>query len=168
MTWKSSASHLKNIMYISKDPTLSTNGQLSQSARLCKVCEFNINNSYFIVISLEGSSEVENSDLITNTLNNNSLSVVGYFEFDKQRYAIAHIQGALKKSDSALTNLLTERESQIVTLVASGQSNKQVASQLHISEFTVSAHLRRIFIKLNVDSRTAMAYKCASLINQQM
>ncbi|MEH2070356.1 MAG: LuxR C-terminal-related transcriptional regulator [Nostoc sp.] len=43
---------------------------------------------------------------------------------------------------------------------------QKVANQLQISEWTVSAHLRRIFIKLKVDSRSAMVYRCASLINR--
>lgn len=62
--------------------------------------------------------------------------------------------------------LLTERELQIATLVASGWSNKQIAPYLGISQWTVSAHLRRIFIKLNVNSRAAMIYQCATLIKQ--
>lgn len=46
------------------------------------------------------------------------------------------------------TDILTKRELQIVMLVAEGQANKQVANQLHISEWTVATHLRRIFAKL--------------------
>jgi DNA-binding CsgD family transcriptional regulator len=144
------------------------NSQLSQATNLCKVNEFYIENSCLTVISLEDFPEHEDSDTVANTLNNNLLLVLGYFEFDKKRYAVIYIPDALEKPSIALTSLLTERELQIATLIASGQSNKQVANQLHISEWTVSAHLRRIFIKLNVDSRTAMVYKCASLINQRM
>ncbi len=72
-----------------------------------------------------------------------------------------------------ISTLLTERELQIATLVAQGRPNKQIAHQLHISEWTVSTHLRRIFVKLGVDSRAAMVYsraamvyRCASLIQQ--
>jgi DNA-binding CsgD family transcriptional regulator len=61
--------------------------------------------------------------------------------------------------------LLTERELQIVRLVAMGRPNKQIASRLRISEWTVSTHLRRIFAKLGVDSRAAMVYQCASIID---
>jgi len=58
----------------------------------------------------------------------------------------------------------TERELRIATLVAMGRLNKQIADQLHISEWTVSTHLRRIFAKLGVRSRAAMVYRCAPLI----
>lgn len=62
------------------------------------------------------------------------------------------------------TDILTKRELQIVMLVAEGQANKQVANQLHISEWTVATHLRRIFAKLGVNNRAAMVYRCTKLI----
>ncbi|MGQ9871346.1 response regulator transcription factor [Leptodesmis sp.] len=49
-------------------------------------------------------------------------------------------------------------------MVAQEQPNKQIAKHLRISEWTVATYLRRIFAKLNVDSRAAMVYRCASLI----
>lgn len=62
------------------------------------------------------------------------------------------------------TDILTKRELQIVMLLAEGQANKQVANQLHISEWTVATHLRRIFAKLGVNNRAAMVYRCTKLI----
>jgi DNA-binding NarL/FixJ family response regulator len=49
---------------------------------------------------------------------------------------------------------LTERELRVLDLVAQGQSNKQIASQLHVAEETVKAYLRTIFSKLGVSDRT--------------
>lgn len=51
-----------------------------------------------------------------------------------------------------VTNL-TERESQVLKLVASGLSNKVVAHQLNLSEHTVKLHLHRIFSKIGVRNR---------------
>ena len=59
---------------------------------------------------------------------------------------------------------LTERELQVVKLVAHGHPNKQIARKLQISEWTVSTHIRRVFAKLGVDSRAAMVYQCAFLL----
>jgi DNA-binding CsgD family transcriptional regulator len=59
-----------------------------------------------------------------------------------------------------LGELLTPRELQVAALVAMGRANKQIASELGISEWTVSTHLRRIFSKLGVDSRAAMVAQC--------
>ncbi len=49
---------------------------------------------------------------------------------------------------------LSAREVEILRLVATGASNKQVAQQLTISQNTVKVHLRNIFAKINVTSRT--------------
>jgi DNA-binding CsgD family transcriptional regulator len=65
-----------------------------------------------------------------------------------------------------LTERLTGRELQIAMLVALGHPTKRIAFKLCISEWTVSAHLRRIFLKLGVDSRAAMVYCCAPLIQR--
>jgi DNA-binding NarL/FixJ family response regulator len=56
--------------------------------------------------------------------------------------------------------VLTSREMEIAKLVAKGRANKQIAAELEISEWTVSTHLRRIFAKLDVDTRAAMVVKC--------
>ena len=49
---------------------------------------------------------------------------------------------------------LTGRELEVLTLLARGKSNKEIGANLYISETTVKAHLRSIFAKLNVLSRT--------------
>jgi DNA-binding NarL/FixJ family response regulator len=49
---------------------------------------------------------------------------------------------------------LTEREISILRLVAIGKANKQVASELGLSEETIKGHLKSIFIKLDVTDRT--------------
>jgi DNA-binding NarL/FixJ family response regulator len=49
---------------------------------------------------------------------------------------------------------LTERELAVLQALATGQSNKTIGRSLFISETTVKAHLKSIFTKLNVLSRT--------------
>jgi NarL family two-component system response regulator LiaR len=50
--------------------------------------------------------------------------------------------------------LLTDRETEVLQLLARGRSNPQMASELNLSRRTVQSHLRNIFNKLEVDSRT--------------
>ncbi|MGB9011802.1 MAG: LuxR C-terminal-related transcriptional regulator [Aeromicrobium sp.] len=52
---------------------------------------------------------------------------------------------------------LTDREAEVLTKVAAGATNRQVAVALVISEKTVSRHLTNIFTKINVGTRTAAA-----------
>ncbi|MEU4668740.1 LuxR family transcriptional regulator [Amycolatopsis sp. NPDC023774] len=52
---------------------------------------------------------------------------------------------------------LTERELQVLALVAEGLSNRQIAARLVISEHTVRRHLQNVFAKLGVPSRAAAA-----------
>jgi DNA-binding CsgD family transcriptional regulator len=53
------------------------------------------------------------------------------------------------------THGLTPRELEVLRLVAAGNSNREIASKLIISEHTVARHLQNIFAKLGVSSRTA-------------
>jgi DNA-binding CsgD family transcriptional regulator len=50
---------------------------------------------------------------------------------------------------------LTEREADVLQLVASGRTNKDIAGTLFISERTVARHLSNIFAKIGVSSRSA-------------
>ena len=51
---------------------------------------------------------------------------------------------------------LTDREWEVVQQVRLGHSNKEIASELHVSRHTVSNHLRAVFRKLGVGSRTEL------------
>jgi DNA-binding CsgD family transcriptional regulator len=64
---------------------------------------------------------------------------------------------ALRLRRPAPMSLLSPREQEIARMVAQGYANKTIASVLEISSWTVASHLRRIFVKLQVSSRAAMA-----------
>ena len=57
------------------------------------------------------------------------------------------------------SEILSERESEILNLVAMGMSNKEIAEKLVLSERTIKAHLTNIFNKLNVASRSEAIVK---------
>ncbi|MDQ5833410.1 MAG: response regulator transcription factor, partial [Actinomycetota bacterium] len=52
---------------------------------------------------------------------------------------------------------LTEREQQVLALVARGATNREVGVELHMAEKTASVHVSRILAKLDVRSRTEAA-----------
>jgi len=61
---------------------------------------------------------------------------------------------AMKLANGLSNDSLTGRELEVLQLLARGKSNKEIGSSLYISETTVKSHLRSIFSKLNVLSRT--------------
>jgi DNA-binding NarL/FixJ family response regulator len=54
---------------------------------------------------------------------------------------------------------LSARESEILSLLSEGMSNKEIGSRLSISAQTVRSHLMKIFTKLHVHCRTEAAAK---------
>ncbi|MFI7067047.1 response regulator [Kribbella sp. NPDC050124] len=50
---------------------------------------------------------------------------------------------------------LTDREVEILGLLATGQSNRELAKRLFVSEATIKSHLSHIYTKLEVDTRAA-------------
>ena len=65
------------------------------------------------------------------------------------------------REGSAITErgltLLTERERQIMHLVSVGLSNKEIGRRLNTADGTIKVHLHRIFQKLDISNRTALA-----------
>jgi len=61
---------------------------------------------------------------------------------------------AAKLAESMSSEPLTGRELDVLNLLEDGKSNKEIGSHLYITETTVKSHLRSIFSKLNVLSRT--------------
>jgi len=58
--------------------------------------------------------------------------------------------------DSVATGSLTNKEREVVITVSQGLTNKEIASQLFVSEQTVKTHINSIFKKLNLARRTQL------------
>ncbi len=58
---------------------------------------------------------------------------------------------------------LTARERDVLRLLAAGLKNAQIAQELYVTEQTVKFHVRNIFRKLGVETRTQAAYQAARL-----
>jgi DNA-binding NarL/FixJ family response regulator len=67
---------------------------------------------------------------------------------------ILHADVAAELATHAADDALSEREIEVLSLIAAGNSNKLVADQLAISEDTVKGHVKSILSKLGVNDRT--------------
>jgi DNA-binding NarL/FixJ family response regulator len=63
--------------------------------------------------------------------------------------------GAVPSQAAPPGGALTERETEVVLLMAQGLSNRQIAGQLFVTEATVKTHVNNVFTKLDVSDRAA-------------
>ena len=71
----------------------------------------------------------------------------------RERRAGSRVRGVLNH-DVSSAPVLTQREREILALLADGLGNKQIAARLGISTNTVKTHLELLFDKLDVSTRT--------------
>lgn len=163
-------------------PVASASSLLAQVSREAVVGSFQMADNHFLIVAISQLAQSAASGQAKALMQ--CQDVAGQFEEKNQKYLIVKANQAARQTDTEPTEpalaaepiqaqldvvqCLTERELQIAALIAHGWSNKQTAAHLAISEWTVATHLRRIFMKLQVDSRAAMVYKCAGLIQQQL
>jgi DNA-binding NarL/FixJ family response regulator len=76
------------------------------------------------------------------------------------------MDGAVSENGEAThrpTSALTQRETDILALLAEGKSNRDISRALYLSEKTVKAHLAAIFRKLGVSNRTQAAMAAVAM-----
>ena len=70
--------------------------------------------------------------------------------------------GAVQPS-GRVSDPLTARERDVLAMISQGLSNKRVARALEISPETVKSHVKHIFLKLEVSTRTEAVFRALSL-----
>jgi DNA-binding NarL/FixJ family response regulator len=77
--------------------------------------------------------------------------------------AFARLTAPTAGADDSIVEPLSERELEILRLVASGQSNREIAGTLFLAEGTVKNHVSNILGKLKVRDRTQAAFKAKEI-----
>lgn len=67
------------------------------------------------------------------------------------------------KKVKSVNNEITPKESVVLELLTKGLNNKEIANELNITEVTVKTHLRNIYKKFNVNSRTQLVLMAMQL-----
>ena len=63
----------------------------------------------------------------------------------------------MRRRQPSAASELTHQELEVARLVAQGLSNREAAARLFVSQRTVEFHLRNVFTKLGISSRTKLA-----------
>ena len=79
------------------------------------------------------------------------------------RLMLQRISNESKDVERDLPEALTERQVKILKLVSQGFSSKEIAEKLDISYYTVTTHVKNIYTKLQVNSRTEALHEAMKL-----
>lgn len=163
-------------------PKLPDTAQLQQQLHIARTCNASIHLSELLIAVavleeveqactslLEASQLIEQSGacqilldypaqgLLCNQLNICSAqSTLTRNQREKLSALLGMIQGEVQNLTDP-TDELTSKELQILNLVADGLSNKEIAKQLGVTPETIKSHMKNIFFKLGVSSRTQAA-----------
>jgi DNA-binding NarL/FixJ family response regulator len=66
-------------------------------------------------------------------------------------------EAAAEVAEHAIDDALTPREIDVLRLIAAGKANKEIGTQLSLTEVTVKSHVKNIFAKLGANDRTHAA-----------
>jgi len=90
------------------------------------------------------------------------LATIRTVQRDANRIILSVSRDTLESLEGRNEELLSTRELEVLTLVAEGMSNAQIARRLYIAEGTVKRHLTNIYAKLGVVSRIDAVNKAIS------
>jgi DNA-binding CsgD family transcriptional regulator len=81
----------------------------------------------------------------------------------RSRWDARYAGGRSAQPSSRVSDTLTARERDVLAMISQGFSNKRTARALEISPETVKSHVKRIFVKLAVTTRSEAVFRAGSL-----
>jgi two-component system nitrate/nitrite response regulator NarP len=81
--------------------------------------------------------------------------------FDRGAFKQILVEASQKQKDTSILNTLTNREKEVLECLAKGFTNKEIAAALIITPNTVKRHLKAIFEKMDIHTRSAAASMAA-------
>lgn len=83
--------------------------------------------------------------------------------FDRKSFLLTVENARSQAAEDPILNSLTEREREVLALLARGLTNKEIARELTITTNTVKRHLKSLFVKMEVNTRSAASAKAISM-----
>lgn len=83
--------------------------------------------------------------------------------FDRKSFLQTVRSAAQRAAEDPVLQSLTDREREVLVLLARGMTNKEIAKELTITPNTVKRHLKSLFAKLDVNTRSAASAKAISM-----
>ncbi len=83
--------------------------------------------------------------------------------FDRKSFSRTIESALVGGQEDPVLRTLTDREREVLVLLARGLTNKEIASQLTITSNTVKRHIKSLFMKLDVNTRSAASAKAISM-----
>jgi DNA-binding CsgD family transcriptional regulator len=139
------------------------------------VCvEFEIDDEKCRIVCIDGPVGNGSRRISTSANGSPASEEIARFEADGLNYvllmpATPRAQRAARReaevaSRTDFLKLLTQRELEIVRLICTGRLNQQVADRLRISEYTVGAHLKNVYVKLGLRTRGELLFRCTQAL----
>ncbi len=127
---------------------LSANNTIKNNLEIIK--KLNIKNIVEIT-----KSQINNENLV----NEEGIEYVGFLVkgSNKKSYVKSMLTCFINDKSKKTEDKLSEREKEVLDLIAKGYTNKEIAKELFLSEKTVKNHVSNIFKKINVTDRTKAA-----------
>jgi DNA-binding NarL/FixJ family response regulator len=104
---------------------------------------------------------------VMSTLANHAAAAIGTAWLLRRERELVRVIRAVSRGEaafdrgSAAETALTARERQVVALIARGMTNREIGTEIYVSENTVKFHVRNVMRKLRVHHRAEVAYAAA-------